>query len=310
MTTDLEGPEVGYLSIRLPSLAAEPRQALVQLAESAGLDHVAVGDHVSFYVGAGFDGLLGATSVLASSTRLRSNTGVYLLPLRHPVVVARQIADLAVLAPGRFTFGVGLGGEDPNELAMCGVDPRTRGRRMDECLHVVRTLLAGERLDHDGEFFTMHDALVVPAPSEPVPILVGGRSDAAIARAGRLGDGWFGIWVSASRFATAIDQMREAASGAGRADRPFTNALNVWCGVGDTTARAREHVAAGMEAFYQLPYERFEKWSPAGEPARIAEFLQPYAEAGCSIFNLIVQGPSVEAEIEAAAEIRGHLRAV
>ena len=67
---------------------------------------------------------------------------------------------------------------------------------------------------------------------------------------------------------------------------------------------ARAHVAAGMEAFYQLPYERFEKWSPFGAPEQIADFLQPYMEAGCSIFNLIIQGPSVEEEIDAAAEIR------
>ena len=59
-----------------------------------------------------------------------------------------------------------------------------------------------------------------------------------------------------------------------------------------------------MEAFYQLPYERFEKWSPFGTPEEIADFLQPYMEAGCSLFNLIIQGRSVEEEIEAAAQIR------
>ena len=85
----------------------------VRLAEDASVDHLAVGDHVSFYTGAGFDGLVAAATVLAASERLDTNTGVYLLPLRHPVLVARQLADLALLAPGRLLFGVGVGGEDP-----------------------------------------------------------------------------------------------------------------------------------------------------------------------------------------------------
>jgi alkanesulfonate monooxygenase SsuD/methylene tetrahydromethanopterin reductase-like flavin-dependent oxidoreductase (luciferase family) len=300
-------PQIGYLPIRLSGAASPERRQLVQRADDAGLDHVSVGDHVSFFVGAGFDALVGAASVLGVSDRLRSNSAVYLLPLRHPVLVARQLADLALLAPGRFVFGVGLGGEDPHELEICGVDPKTRGRRMDECLELVRALLTGQAVDHAGEFFAVDGALIAPPPTEPVPIVVGGRSDAAIRRAGRLGDGWFGIWVSAARYRAAVEQMHEAAAEAGRDAPPATNALNVWCGVGESSDEARHHVAAGMETFYQLPYERFEKWSPAGTPAEIADFLAPYVEAGCSIFNLIVQGASAEAEIEAAAEIRARM---
>ena len=93
----------------------------------------------------------------------------------------------------------------------------------------------------------------------------------------------------------------------GRGGHDRINALNVWCGIGSSQEAARHHVAAGMEAFYQLPYERFEKWSPAGEPAQIAEFLAPYLDAGCSVVNLILQGESAEAEIDGAAEIRDHL---
>ena len=302
------GIEIGYLPIRLTSSDNEARGTLVQRAERAGLDHVAVGDHVSFFVGAGSDALLGAASVLASSRTLATNTAVYLLPLRHPVLVARQLSDLAQLAPGRLRLGVGLGGEDPHELEICGVDPKTRGRRMDECMQVVRALMTGEAVSFDGEFFSVTEALIVPPPSIPIPLIVGGRSDRAIQRAGRLGDGWFGIWVSANRYASVVAQLQDEAAAAGRVSNRvphlFVNALNVWCGVGSSADVARAHVAAGMEAFYQLPYERFEKWSPFGTPEQIAYFLQPYIEAGCSLFNLIIQGESVEEEIDAAAEIR------
>src|SRR5262245_11091192 len=163
--------EIGYLSVRMSNgMDAASRRRIVTLADDAEIDHVAVGDHVSFYVGAGFDGLLGATNVLACSDRLRSNTGIYLLPLRHPMLVARQLADTASLAPGRFVFGVGIGGEDPHELESCGVDPRSRGRRMDECMQIVRGLLDGAPFDFEGEFFRLEQALVAPKPTVPVPL--------------------------------------------------------------------------------------------------------------------------------------------
>jgi alkanesulfonate monooxygenase SsuD/methylene tetrahydromethanopterin reductase-like flavin-dependent oxidoreductase (luciferase family) len=276
----------------------------LRLAEEAGLDHLAVGDHVSFYVGLGFDGLLAASQVLAGSATLASNTGVYLLPLRHPVVVARQVADMTAMAPGRFVFGVGIGGEDPHELEICGVDPRTRGRRMNECMHIVRGLLTGKPVDFAGEFYTLDHALILPAPVDPVPLVVGGRSDAAIARAGALGDGWIGVWVSPNRYASAVEQMQASADASGRNVTRWTNALNVWCGVGTTHEEARPRVADAMQAMYQLPYERFEKWSPAGTPEDIASFLIPYVESGCSLFNLILQAGDDEEAVGAAGEIR------
>jgi alkanesulfonate monooxygenase SsuD/methylene tetrahydromethanopterin reductase-like flavin-dependent oxidoreductase (luciferase family) len=297
-----DSPAIGYMPARPHGDAAE-RRRLVHLCEDAGLDHVGVGDHVSFHVGAGSDGLLSAASLLALSGRLAANTGVYLLPLRHPVLVARQLADIAQLAPGRFAFGVGIGGEDPHEVEVCGVDPKSRGRRMDDCMRIVRQLLRGDPVDHESEFFRLERAQIAPAPTQPIPMVVGGRSDAAVSRAGRLGDGWIGVWVSPRRYAQAVAQMREAAAGTGRAE-PRWNALNVWCGVGRDATEARNYLAPAMESFYQLPYENFERWSPAGPPKHLAEFLTPYVEAGCSTFNLILNGPSPEAEVEAVGEIR------
>jgi alkanesulfonate monooxygenase SsuD/methylene tetrahydromethanopterin reductase-like flavin-dependent oxidoreductase (luciferase family) len=174
-------------------------RAVLAEVEDAGLDFVGMGDHVAFRGGFGVDGLVTAAAMLAAHPTLCVATGVYLLPLRHPVTVARQLSTIAALAPGRFTFGVGLGGEDPAELRACGVDPRTRGRRMDESLTVLRRLLAGDAVTCRGEFFDLDDVRVLPAPDPPVPIVVGGRSDAAVRRAGRLGDGWLGIWVSPQR---------------------------------------------------------------------------------------------------------------
>src|SRR3954454_23954993 len=109
------------------------------------VDHLCVGDHVSFFVGAGSDGLVAATALLAGQAELPVYVAVYLLALRHPVLVARQLASIAELAPGRLTLGVGIGGEDRHEIEVCGVDPTTRGRRMDEWLRTLRSLGDGPR---------------------------------------------------------------------------------------------------------------------------------------------------------------------
>ena len=104
----------------------EALATFVERAEAAGLDHLCVGDHVSFRDGYGYDGLVQATA-LAVTSRLPVHTSVYLLPLRHPVAVARQVSSLAQLAPGRLVFGVGMGGDDPHELEVCGIELTVRG---------------------------------------------------------------------------------------------------------------------------------------------------------------------------------------
>src|SRR6516162_1819770 len=136
-------------------LAEERLQAMLGHVADADVDHLCTGDHVSFFIGAGSDGLITATSLLAAQAELSVYVGLYLLPLRHPVPVARQLATIAQFAPGRLTLGVGLGGEDRHEIEMCGVDPRTRGRRMDECLRIVRGLADGTPLNFDGKFFSL-----------------------------------------------------------------------------------------------------------------------------------------------------------
>src|SRR3954468_13954967 len=145
-TIDTPRPvRVGLFPTALESIdcGTERLRATLHRIADAEVDHLCVGDHVSFFVGAGSDGLISATSLLAAQDRLPVYVGLYLLPLRHPVPVARQLASIAQLAPGRLTLGVGVGGEDPHEIEICGVDPKTRGRRMDESLRIMRGLAEG-----------------------------------------------------------------------------------------------------------------------------------------------------------------------
>lgn len=281
----------------------EPQRVVATLAamHDAGLDHAVVGDHVSFFGGVGFDGLVHATALAMMHPSLPVQTAVYLLPLRHPVPVARQLATIESLAPGRLTLGVGLGGEDPHELEVCGVDPRTRGRRMEECLTVLRGLLTGEPVTFAGEFVDIADGRILPA--SPVPVVVGGRSEAAIRRAGRHGDGWLGIWVSPERFVRSTEQFAEEAGGAGRTLVP-RHGRSVWCGFGDDRDSARAVVARSMEGLYHLPFDRFERYTPYGTPADIAEHLKPFVDAGCTTFHLLARSTDPTATIDAAAEVK------
>jgi alkanesulfonate monooxygenase SsuD/methylene tetrahydromethanopterin reductase-like flavin-dependent oxidoreductase (luciferase family) len=280
----------------------------LQRVDDSGLDQVCVGDHVSFRDGTGYDGLLQASVVAALTERVSVHTAVYVLPLRHPVTVARQVASLAELVPGRLVFGVGAGGDDPHEARVCGIDPRTRGRRMDEALDILRRLLAGTETTYGGEFFQVADACVRPVPSEAVPIPVGGRSAAAIRRAGLLGDGWYGLWVSAARYSALITEVERVAAAAGREVSSWGHHLLTWCGIGESRVAARSRLAGAMERLYGVPFERFERWCPAGEPSEIAEFLAPYVHAGCRSINLISVAGNNDAAVDGAAEVARLLR--
>lgn len=276
---------------------------LAEHAVAAGVDHLTVGDHVSFADGHGADGLIQASALLSAHPRLSVQTGVYLLALRHPAVVARQLATIALLAPGRLTFGVGVGGDDRRELELCGIDPRTRGTRTTEALRCVRLFLSGEEVDFRGRFFELHGA-IRPAPAVPIPILVGGRSEAALARAGRLGEGWLALWVSPHRFAEAIGAIASAAAEAGRTGVRWQHALQLWASFGASRAAARERLSGIMEAAYGLPFERFERYAPCGPPEAIAEALAPYLAAGCRTFNFVPVASGLPEAMEAASEVK------
>ncbi len=291
----------------LPGGAAGLRDFVARV-EATGIDRLFTGDHVTFRDGAGFDGLLNATAVAVASRRLTVQTAVYLLPLRHPVPVARQVASLSALAPGRLVFGVGLGGEDPAELRACGIDPATRGRRMDEALAVLRPLLAGNQVTMRGAFFPLDQVRIEPTPEPRVPIVIGGRSDAALRRVARHGDGWLGLWVSPGRYATAVELIAKYAADEGRPVTTWRHGMHVWCGLGASAATARSRLAGVLEAFYATPFGKFERYCPCGTPAEVAAGLRAYVDAGCRSFNLIPVADSEQAAIDGADAVRAALR--
>lgn len=284
----------------LARLAPDEQRARMAAIADAGIDHVFTADHVSFIDGSGTDGLIRLAALSGLEPRLDLYLGVYLLALRHPMVVARQIATLAESAPGRLTVGVGVGGEDRHEFEVCGVDPKTRGRRTDVSLDLVRRLLAGETVDGDGEFFDIEAGSIKPSPNPAVPFIVGGRSNAALQRAGALGDGWLATWCSPRRFREGLDIVESLG-----ADRSvgWQHGMQLWAGIGPNPAAGKPHVAERMFEFYKLDFEAFAKYTPVGNAEDIAEFLMPYVEAGATTINLSACAASREEEIETIGEV-------
>jgi alkanesulfonate monooxygenase SsuD/methylene tetrahydromethanopterin reductase-like flavin-dependent oxidoreductase (luciferase family) len=276
------------------------REMLARTADG-GIGHLFVADHVSFKGGNGSDGVVHLAALSGVEPRLDLHLGVFLLALRHPVVAARQILTLAEAAPGRLTVGVGVGGEDRSEFTACGIDPATRGKRTDAALDILRQLLDGQAVSWHDEFFELDDVRVRSGNRSPVPLMVGGRSDQALARAARYSDGWLASWCSADRFARGVATVTEAAgNGHGR---PLTHGIQLWVGVGQSPEDGKKWVADGLASFYKMPFAPFERYTPCGAAADIADYLAPYVAAGATLLNLTPVGPSREAEIDTMAEV-------
>ena len=127
----------------------------------------------------------------AVTEKLRFTTFVVKLPIRQPVLVAKQAASVAVMTGNRFGFGVGLS-PWPEDFAVTGTEWKTRGARLDEMIEIIRGLTdpAGDFFGYDGKHYQIPRIQLRPVPTQPIPILIGGHADAALRRAARLGDGW------------------------------------------------------------------------------------------------------------------------
>ena len=197
----------------LPTI--DEMRTLVELVDRCGYDLLWVGDHISFTL-AIFDPLLQLAQAAVVSRRLHLGTAVYLLPLRHPTPVAKQVSTLDHLTEGRFIFGVGVGGEFPKEYEACGVPIGERGARLSESFAVLRKLWSGEPASHDGRFFKFEEVPMQPPPRQPggPPIWCGGRSDAALRRIGRMTDGWMSYVVTPDMFRQGLEKIAAAAANA------------------------------------------------------------------------------------------------
>ena len=291
----------------------EEQLALVQRVEQLGFDSVWTGDHVSFH-----NPLYESLTLLASyapiTRRIRLGTAVYLLALRSPAVAAKITATLDVLSGGRLIFGVGVGGENPKEFELCGVPHAERGARVTEAIDVVRALWCETPATFHGRFSRFEGVSIDPKPVQKLPpIWVGGRSDAALVRAGSQGDGWVSYVVQPERYARSLEKIREAAHAAGRSLTGFTGAHLAFITVGRDYERARKTWVSVLSRRYAQDFEPLaNKYGVIGTPEQCAAQLAAFRDAGCTYFLLSAIGdPRDEREqLETiAAEVLPRVRA-
>ena len=191
--------------------------AVVDSLEAAGVDSLWLPELV---YGPAVDPFIGMAHALARTSRLKVGSGVAVLPGRHPVLVAKQLASLAGLAPRRVLPVFGLKPARPGELAAFPVPPGRRAAVFDESLTLIRLLLREEAVSFHGEFFSVESALIAPRPARPLDIWLGGSAPGALRRIGRLGDGWLGSFITPAEAGAGRQVIEEAAAEAGREIEP------------------------------------------------------------------------------------------
>lgn len=270
--------------------------AAVDRLEEMGVDSLWLQEMV---FGPQVEPFIGMAHALSRTRHLKVGTGVAVLPGRHPVLVAKQLASLAALAPGRVLPVFGLKPARADELAMFPV-PGPRGAVFDESLELVRLLLREENVSFTGQYFTVDGASVGPPPVKPLDIWTGGSAPGAFRRAGRLADGWLGSFLTPPESRAAREAIQAAAAEAGREvetdhfgislavatdgipdqlaaavrqRRPAADPADlIAAGWADARRMLEEYVAAGLSKFVIRPAAV----SPA--PAALDDFLGRFAE--------------------------------
>lgn len=283
--------------------------ALVDLVEETQLSTLAVGDHLAFALPID-DSLLGLAMAATLSKKVTIATSVYLLALRHPAIVAKQTITLSRMAPGRFIFGVGVGGEFPGEFALAGVPVKERGARVDEGIEVLRKLWSGEPVAHEGRFYSFPETQLRPPPEPPggPPIWVGGRSPAAFRRAGHLADGWISYVVTPEQYRDGLEAIAKEYAASGRRLDSYGASHLLFVRLGDSYEAAYESANALLSERYAMDFSRATKrYVALGAPADVAEKLSEFYRAGVRHFEFDFLGAPDERIEQArrfAAEVR------
>jgi probable F420-dependent oxidoreductase len=256
---------------------------LVGVVDRCGYDSLWVGDHIAFAVSI-LDPLLQLAQAAVVSRRLTLGTNVYLLPLRHPGPTAKQVASLDHLCEGRLIFGVGVGGEFPNEFAVAGVPLNERGGRLSAAIPLLRRLWSGEPVSYSGKYFgEFSEVAMQPAARQPSgpPIWCGGRADPALARAGRLADGWISYVVTPETYRAALSKIATAVDAAGRKITRFGTGHLLFVRLDATYEAALDAAATSLSQRYAMDFRRAaERYAALGTAEQVAQRIHDFWDVG------------------------------
>ena len=267
---------------------------LVRLVDRGGYDSLWVGDHLAFPMSI-LDPLLQLAQAAVVSRRLLLGTNVYLVPLRAPGPIAKQIASLDHLTEGRLIFGVGVGGEFPKEFALSGVPHNERGGRLSASIPLLRELWSGKPVSHSGRYFgAFNDVLMQPPARQEggPPIWCGGRADAALARTGRLADGYISYVITPQTYREALEKIEAAADATGRTIERFGTGHLLFTRIDDTYEEALEKAVKSLSYRYNMDFRRAaERYAALGPPEQVAQRVRDFWDAGVRHIVIDLVGP-------------------
>ncbi len=273
---------------------AEYYAPLAQAAEAAGYTSMTVADSLIYpresdatypYTDTGdrefledkefIETMVLVTHLAAVTSTLRFTPFVLKLPVRPPVLVAKQASSIAFLSDNRLGLGIGLS-PWPEDFVAMGVPWARRGKRMDECIDIIRGLTTGEFFAYDGEFFSLPAMKQTPAPTQPIPLLVGGHSEAALRRAVLKGDGWMHAGGDGDELDRLLARIAEIRKAEGVEDQPFEiHAISYDAYSADGVKRLEDKGITDCIVGFRVPYIK----GPDTEPlAKKVEHLERYAE--------------------------------
>ncbi|MGH7794973.1 MAG: LLM class flavin-dependent oxidoreductase [Candidatus Binatia bacterium] len=215
--------------------------------------------------------------------RMKLGTSTLVLPARHPVILAKELATIDFLSQGRLFPAFGLGGEDSKDLPAVGVSKKERAARADEAIVLMRRLWTEESVTFEGKFFSVQDVTIMPRPwqKDGLPIWIGGRSQAAMRRTGRLGDGWLVSSVSPAEVEAGIASIRAYAAGAGReVPQDHYGVMVPFCFATDSD-KALQIAGGSIRPRSDLPVAAFTAF---GTPDQVRAKVQAYIAAGATKF--------------------------
>ena len=272
---------IGYVPGAFGQGGEDPEflKKLVKVGDDYGYDSIWLSDRI---VSERFnlEPMIALSMVAAYSDRLKFGTSVLALPLRNPVILAKQVATLDYLSQGGFFPAVGLGQEEPEEYEACGVPKGDRAQRTDEAIGLMRRLWEEENVTHEGQFFSCHDITITPKPflQPSPPVWIGGRSAAAARRVGRVGDGWLVSSATPDEVRKGREILFETAE---KCEREIEqDHVGVLIGYYITPDRK-----SGVEKTHQFvtrhrPDAHFTEFSAIGNTEQVAELIQSYVDAG------------------------------
>lgn len=271
-----------------------PIAEVASRAEALGFDSLWTGGHLVWRTPT-FDVMAMLAAIAAVTKRVRIGPSILLVPLQHPVVICKAVTTLDHISNGRFSFGIGIGGEYPKEFNAVGVPVKERGPRTNEALELMKRLWTEDKVTFNGRFFKLQDTGLDPKPVQKPhpPIIVAGRKG-SIARTAKYGDGWMPYMVNMEMYRDWWRQIEEQASALGRDPSKIERQLFVFI----TVAKSKEEaVAQSVKALGQRYAQDFSNrvysYHIAGTAQQCAERIHEWIDLGVQHF---IFSPSAGAE--------------